>query len=280
MTLRAMSLRHGPFFKTEEMHLMKKTTKVVLLILAACSVLAGCAITEPVDSGAVIVPVVPVKPAQESVPAPAPEQKLETNGLEAAYKIEAGGLDYFVFILSPTQVALKYPDGIRFEDISSAVPAFSAKYSDLVRDAVLAIDEENQMAVLTFSAALNETTLKDLEKDLREFIPSYIESYLANSPAAEPVEIKVPESKAVPQPVKTTAPAITPASAETPSTAPAASTQASAPASVATAAPAATPAPAVTAPAKSNAGTIILIVVLVIIAVSCTVYFINRRKQK
>lgn len=263
---------------------MKRTTKVVLLILAACSVLAGCAITEPVDSGAVIVPVVPVKPAEETVPAPAPEQKLETNGLEAAYKIEARGLDYYVFILSPTQVALKYPDGIRFEDINSAAPAFSAKYSDLVRDAVLAVDEQNQMAVLTFPAALNETTLKDLEKDLREFIPSYVDSYLANAPAAEPVEIKVPESKAVPQPVKTEVPAITPASAATPAAAPAAapaastSTQASAPA--AAAAPAAETAPAATAPAKSNAGTIILVVVLVIIAASCIVYFINRRKQK
>lgn len=259
---------------------MKRTTKVVLLILAACSVLAGCAITEPVDSGAVIVPVVPVKPAEETVPAPAPEQKLETNGLEAAYKIEARGLDYYVFILSPTQVALKYPDGIRFEDINSAAPAFSAKYSDLVRDAVLAVDEQNQMAVLTFPAALNETTLKDLEKDLREFIPSYVDSYLANVPAAEPVEIKVPESKAVPQPVKTEVPAITPASAATPAAAPAASTSTQASAPAAAAAPAAATAPAATAPAKSNAGTIILVVVLVIIAASCIVYFINRRKQK
>lgn len=259
---------------------MKRTTKVVLLILTACSVLAGCAITEPVDSGAVIVPVVPVKPAEETVPAPAPEQKLETNGLEAAYKIEARGLDYYVFILSPTQVALKYPDGIRFEDINSAAPAFSAKYSDLVRDAVLAVDEQNQMAVLTFPAALNETTLKDLEKDLREFIPSYVDSYLANAPAAEPVEIKVPESKAVPQPVKTEVPAITPASAATPAAAPAASTSTQASAPAAAAAPAAATAPAATAPAKSNAGTIILVVVLVIIAASCIVYFINRRKQK
>lgn len=277
-----MSLRHGPFFKSREIYLMKRTTKVVLLFLAACSVLAGCAITEPVDSGAVIVPVVPVKPAEETVPAPAPEQKLETNGLEAAYKIEARGLDYYVFILSPTQVALKYPDGIRFEDINSAAPAFSAKYSDLVRDAVLAVDEQNQMAVLTFPAALNETTLKDLEKDLREFIPSYVDSYLANAPAAEPVEIKVPESKAVPQPVKTEVPAITPASATTPAAAPAASTQVSAPAAAAApaAAPAPASAPAAEAPAKSNAGTIILIVVLVIIAASCIVYFINRRKQK
>lgn len=265
---------------------MKRTTKVVLLILAACSFLAGCAITEPVDSGAVIVPVVPVKPAEETVPAPAPEQKLETNGLESAYKIEARGLDYYVFILSPTQVALKYPDGIRFEDINSAAPAFSAKYSDLVRDAVLAVDEQNQMAVLTFPAALNETTLNDLEKDLKEFIPSYIESYLANAPAAEPVEIKVPESKAVPQPVKTTVPAIVPA-AETPAATPAATAQASAPATPASASPAApavssapAAAPATMAPAKSNAGTIILIVVIAIIVVSCAVYFINRRKQK
>lgn len=259
---------------------MKRTTKVVLLILTACSVLAGCAITEPVDSGAVIVPVVPVKPAEETVPAPAPEQKLETNGLEAAYKIEARGLDYYVFILSPTQVALKYPEGIRFEDINSAAPAFSAKYSDLVRDAVLAVDEQNQMAVLTFPAALNETTLKDLEKDLREFIPSYVDSYLANAPEAEPVEIKVPESKAVPQPVKTEVPAITPASAATPAAAPAASTSTQASVPAAAAAPAAATAPAATAPAKSNAGTIILVVVLVIIAASCIVYFINRRKQK
>lgn len=251
---------------------MKNTTKVVLLILAVCSVLAGCAVTEPVDSGAVIVPVVPVKPAQEIVPAPEPEQKLETNGMEAAYKIEAKGLDFYVFNISPNKIALKYPSGILFDEIYAAAESFSVKHPDLVRDAVLGVDEENLMAVLTFPVAVSDSTLKNLEKDLNEFIPAYLDSYLENAPAAEPVEIKVPESKAAPQPVKTTAPAITPAPASAPAATPAAPAQASAPAAPVTAT-------AEPAPSKSNAGTIILVVVIVIIALSCAVYFFNRKKQ-
>lgn len=252
---------------------MKNTTKVVLLVLALCTVLAGCAVTGSADSGSVVVPVVPVNASQGNGTVPAPELKIETSGSKVDYRIEANGLDFYVFTLSPNQVALKYPSGIEFNDINAAAVSFSEKYSDLVRDAVLGVDEQNLMAVLTFPAAVSNTTLKDLEKDLNEFIPSYVDSYIANAAAvAEPVEIKVPETKAAATPaVKTSVPAITTATTATTAT----TTTTTAPA------PAQAPAeePEAKAPAKSNAGTVILIVVLVIIAVSCVVYFINRKKK-
>jgi len=246
---------------------MKNTTKVVLLVLALCTVLAGCAVTGSADSGSVVVPVVPVNASQGNGTVPAPELKIETSGSKVDYRIEAKGLDFYVFTLSPNQVALKYPSGIEFNDINAAAVSFSEKFSDLVRDAVLGVDEQNLMAVLTFPAAVSNTTLKDLEKDLNEFIPAYVDSYFANATAvAEPVEIKVPETKAATPAVKTTVPAITTSTTTATTTAPA---------------PAQAPAaePAAKAPAKSNAGTVILIVVLVIIAVSCVVYFINRKKK-
>jgi len=259
---------------------MKNITKAFVLILAVCSILAGCSTTEPADSAYVVVPVVPAASASSAAAAVEtvkPEEKpaedplkLKTGGIAEEYSVNAMGLDFHIFTLSSTQIAMKYPSDVKVEEMRPAAEIFAEKYTDLLKDAVLAIDEENAMAVLTFPAAVNESVLKAFEKDLAEFIPAYVSSYAASNPMpVEHVEIKMPENKAVNETKSVPAPAATAPAAAAPAAA------APAPAAEVKAGPAPE-----AVPAKSNAGTIILVVVVSIIVIACIVYFVNRRKEQ
>jgi len=164
---------------------------------------------------------------------------------------------------------MKYPSDVKLEEMLPAAEDFASRYVELLKDAVLTIDEENSTAVLTFPKEAKSFDIKAFEAALADSIPAYVSAYAAANPRpAEPADIKVPENKAV-----SAIPAAPAAPASTPAATPAAPAKSASPAPVAAEQTAAVP-------AKSNAGTIILVVVISIIVIACIVYFVNRRKEK